>query len=79
MAARILFFGATADIAGRREIEISVPTALTASSALNDVLRLIPGLATHKLHISINQQYATGDEVIHDGDEVAIFTAVSGG
>lgn len=79
MTARILFFGATADAAGEREIDISVPNGLTASSALNDVLERIPRLASHKLHISINQHYATGDEIIRDGDELAIFTAVSGG
>ena len=79
MSARILFFGATADIAGEREIEISVTNGYTADAALKEVLQRIPGLASHKLHISINQQYATGDEVISDGDELAIFTAVSGG
>jgi molybdopterin converting factor small subunit len=79
MPVRVLFFGATADIAGKREIEIPVTDGLTANSALNNVLEHIPGLASHKLHISINQQYATGDESIRDGDELAIFTAVSGG
>ena len=38
-----------------------------------------PGLASHKLFFSINQQYATGEEIVRDGDELAIFTAVSGG
>jgi len=79
MSARILFFGFTADIAGKREIEILVPDALSANSVLNDVLGRIPSLAGHNLHISINQQYATGNEIIRDGDELAIFTAVSGG
>lgn len=79
MSACILFFGATAEIAGVREIEISVSNGLTSGSALNDTIQRIPGLASHKLHISLNQQYATGDEIIRDGDELAIFTAVSGG
>lgn len=79
MTARVLFFGATADIAGRREIELSVSVGLTAASAVNKVIESIPRLAGHKLHISLNQQYAKGDEVVSDGDEIAIFTAVSGG
>jgi molybdopterin converting factor small subunit len=79
MSARILFFGATSDISGKREIEITVPSGLTATTVLNNVLEQIPSLASHKLRISINQQYATGDEIIRDGDELAIFTAVSGG
>ena len=79
MSVRVLFFGATADTAGEREIEISVMNGYTTDAALKEVLQRIPGLASHKLHISVNQQYATGDEVISDGDELAIFTAVSGG
>jgi molybdopterin converting factor small subunit len=31
------------------------------------------------LLLAINEEYATGDEIISDGDELAIFTAVSGG
>ena len=38
-----------------------------------------PLLGRHRLHFSVNQQYATGDEILIDGDEMAIFTAVSGG
>jgi molybdopterin converting factor small subunit len=79
MSARVLFFGATADIVGKREIEICVDRATTTEIALKDILRRFPGMASHKLHISINQHYANGDEIIRDGDELAIFTAVSGG
>ncbi len=79
MSARILFFGATADIAGKREIEITVSRDFTVDAAIKEAIRRVPGLISHKLHISINQQYATGEEIIKDGDELAIFTAVSGG
>jgi len=79
MPARVLFFGATADITGHREIEISVSDDLTAEAALKEIVRNLPGLGSHKLLISINQQYAAQDEIIREGDELAIFTAVSGG
>ena len=79
MPARVLFFGATADITGHREIEIAVSDDLTAEAALKEIVRNLPGLGSHKLLISINQQYAAQDEIIRDGDELAIFTAVSGG
>jgi len=79
MPARVLFFGATADITGHREIEISVSDDLTAEAALKEIVRNLPGLGSHKLLISINQQYAAQGEIVRDGDELAIFTAVSGG
>lgn len=79
MPARILFFGATADIANIREISVPVKNGLTANGVLETILSQIPRLAAHRLHISLNQEYAKGDEIISDGDELAIFTAVSGG
>ena len=79
MSARVLFFGATASIANKREISVTVESGLTAAEVLEVVISQNPGLASYKLHISLNQQYADGDELVRDGDELAIFTAVSGG
>ncbi len=79
MSARVLFFGATANIANKREIDVAVENGLTVTRVLEAIVSQIPGLASHKLHISINQQYADGDELVQEGDELAIFTAVSGG
>ena len=79
MIIQVLFFGATADIAGTRRIHIDVSPQTLAKAVFEKILSKHPRLASHKLHISINQQYATGDEVVRDGDEIAIFTVVSGG
>ena len=79
MNVQVLFFGATADITGQRRLDIETPTEIMASEVFEKLVGSYPRLAMHKLHISINQQYATGDEIICDGDELAIFTAVSGG
>jgi molybdopterin converting factor small subunit len=79
MSARVLFFGATANIANKRETDVVVENGLTATGVLEAIVSQIPDLASHKLHISLNQQYADGDELVRDGDELAIFTAVSGG
>lgn len=75
----VLFFGATAAIAGRRRVEVELTEPAKASDVLNTLIADHPRLAAHKLHLSVNQQYATGDESLNDGDELAIFTAVSGG
>jgi len=36
-------------------------------------------LRSHKLLVAVNQEYAGDAMPLKDGDEVAIFTAVSGG
>ena len=83
MKVKVLFFGATADSAVARKAEIVLDENINASDALNFIFKEFPNLEkNHKknsLHFSINQEYANGDELISEGDELAVFTAVSGG
>ncbi len=79
MKVQVLFFGATADLSGERKIEYSVEKAETADNVFKEIVKNFPRLTKHKLLFSINQNYAQGDEIIADGDELAIFTTVSGG
>lgn len=75
----VLFFGATADIAGTRRLDVTAEQDLKCDLLLAQMVDQFPTLRSHKLHISLNERYATGEEIIRDGDELAIFTAVSGG
>ena len=75
----ILLFGATADAVGAHSLTRSASTELNASELVVQLKEEYPKLAKHMLLVSINQEYAGGDDPIRDGDEVAIFTAVSGG
>jgi molybdopterin converting factor small subunit len=79
MPNQVLFFGATAEITGAHAIEMDTLTGIEASDALTAITIKYPRLSFHKLHISINQEFAAADQTIADGDEIAIFTAVSGG
>ena len=79
MKVKVLFFGATADAAGTRSKEIEVTNLSTAREAFDRVVREHPELSAHELRLALNEQYATGDEVLKDGDELAVFTPVSGG
>ena len=79
MSIRVLFFGSTAAITGKRQIEINLVDESKTGEILDQLLVDYPKLAGHRLLLSINQQYATGEEMVSDGDELAIFTAVSGG
>ena len=78
MVAKILFFGATADAAGERSIEMELAGS-TAEETIARLRNVYPLLANQKLNISINQEYASPGTIVDDGDEIAIFTAVSGG
>jgi molybdopterin converting factor small subunit len=75
----VLFFGATADITGNRRVEVEIAHGSTALAVSESIIARYPRLAFHNLHISLNQQYAIGHELLSDGDEIAVFTAVSGG
>ncbi len=79
MKVQVLFFGATADATGMREIEIDLADETKAENAFRRIVRDFPQLENHSLLFAVNQEYASGDEVIRNGDELAIFTHVSGG
>jgi molybdopterin converting factor small subunit len=79
MKVQVLFFGATADAVGEREIEFDLAEQTAASDAFGQILKKFPQLESHSLLFAVNQEYASGGEIIRNGDELAIFTAVSGG
>jgi molybdopterin converting factor small subunit len=79
MQVRLLFFGATAEAVGKREIILALDRPAVASEAVQMITDEHPGIKRHKLLTALNQEYVTGDTLLSDGDELAIFTAVSGG
>ncbi len=79
MPIRVLFFGLTASVTGNRQIEVESTGSAKAVDVFDQLIADYPKLAAHRLLFSVNQQYGTGHEIIRDGDELAIFTAVSGG
>ena len=83
MTVRVLFFGATADEAGTPEADIELEDGLAADAALGEILDRYPQLTESRdrgsLLFAVNQEYAKGDEIVKEGDELAVFTAVSGG
>ena len=79
MKVTVLFFGATADAAGRHSLEVEVSNSAESREAFDLAIREYPALASHKLLFSVNQEYANGTEILKENDELAVFTAVSGG
>ncbi len=79
MVIQVLFFGAVASEVGERRIERPVTDGQTAQMVFEQINEEFPQLKTRKLLYSLNETYAQGNEFVRDGDELAIFTAVSGG
>ena len=79
MKVQILFFGATAEAVGAREVEMDFAAEMKSDEAFAEIKRKFPQLGEHKLLFAVNQEYADGGELIKSGDELAVFTAVSGG
>lgn len=79
MTVNLIFFGATADAVGKREIELDLADGATVDDALDQLKQSNSGLGKHKLLIALNEEYVSLDMTVRDGDTLAIFTAVSGG
>ena len=79
MEIRVLFFGATAAAVGTHEVTAGVGDAPSLIDLINQLVSKYPQLKSHKLLFAVNQEYAAENTVLNAGDDVAIFTAVSGG
>jgi len=79
MTIRVLFFGATADEAGTRALDLAVDDQANTKQAFEQVIAKFPQLSTHHLLLAVNQEYVSTITRLNEGDELAVFTAVSGG
>jgi molybdopterin converting factor small subunit len=79
MSITTLFFGATADLVGAREIKFDDVNGSTVAEVLARLKQTNPDLSKHKLLVALNEEYVSLDTSVKDGDTLAIFTAVSGG
>ena len=81
MKVNVLFFGATADATGQKEIQFETAENEKAENVFGEIVDSYPKLKDYgkSLLFSVNQEYSDGGEIVRDGDELAVFTAVSGG
>lgn len=78
---RLLFFAVLRDIAGRDETELDLPPGTRAREVwqqLRDQHAKLAGFAQPPL-TAINESYASPDDELHDGDELAFIPPVAGG
>jgi len=76
---RFLFFGAIADLMSIREETVEVTDGTSIAKAFEGEVSKRGVSIGINLRFARNQEFASGKEIIHDGDEIAVFTAVSGG
>jgi molybdopterin converting factor subunit 1 len=78
---RVLFFGAARDAVKQGEVTLALRIPANAASAFEQVLEAYPDLRRfgRSLLFAVNQEYASGDCEVRDGDELAVFPPVSGG
>ncbi len=81
MQVRVLFFGALRDWSGSSTDSLSLPEGSTLADLVSHYEQKIPKLKQFlpSIALSLNQQYARADSVLHDQDEVALLPPVSGG
>ena len=81
MKVRLLFFAVLRDITGKSEAEVSLPAGTRAGEVWQSLRRDHTALASYEKPpmIAINENYATPDTALHEGDELVFIPPVAGG
>ncbi len=81
MKVRVLFFAAAKERAGTDGDEVEVPSPATAGSVLEAVCAKHPALSPLKRHlrVAVNQEFASLEDPVPEGAEVALIPPVAGG
>jgi len=79
MHIRVLLFGATAQIVGEGKVDLQSEAPASVGEVLERLSADHPALRSYRLLSAVNQEYVGKKHILEAGDELAIFTAVSGG
>lgn len=81
MLVTVRLFAILAEIAGGREIELSVPKDATGRDVLDALVRRFPPMRELEgvLRLALNQEYAAWESPVSPRDEIALIPPVSGG
>ncbi len=76
MRVRVLYFGVLKEGLGREVEEVE----LAAGARVTDLMARYEGQVwLRSVAVAVNREYAKGEDVLRDGDEVALLPPVSGG
>lgn len=82
MQINVLFFATLRDLAGTKEIQLTLPyQTVTVDELREELSRRYPQMAESisTASLAVNEEFAFSSDVIVDGAEVALFPPVSGG
>jgi len=77
----VLLFGGAAEIAGSSSVRVEVEREPVAAVVLAALGRSVPALepVLPSARLAVNHEFARPDQMIREGDEVALIALVSGG
>lgn len=78
---RVLFLGPAKDLTNCQETVLDLPQGSSVSKAIDLLSQLFPPLKSqlHHYRFAVNAEYADSENLLTDGDELAIIPPVSGG
>jgi molybdopterin converting factor subunit 1 len=78
---KVLAFAGARDVVGTEAITWPLAASCTSAEFLESLCTAFPRLSPYRssLRLAINGRYATSDDVVRDGDEIALIPPVAGG
>lgn len=78
---QVLFFSVLREKTETHEVEVTLDSQSTGADLLDRLEEQFPPVSDHRpsLRLAVNQTYSPTEAPLHDGDEVALITPVSGG
>ena len=80
-AVKLLAFAGARDVIGDHEVRFEFGTAATVGELMDAICERFPALQPHRgsVRLAVNGCYASDDDPVADGDEVALIPPVAGG
>ena len=80
MTVSVLFFGVSSDLSGSSSTQMELLESSTVLAFRESLKNTFPRLKNlSDFAIAVNEEYANDDDLISDGDEIAVLPPVSGG
>ena len=78
---RVLAFAGARDVVGAPEVIVELSKERTAGDMFESILARYPGLGPYRgcIRLAVNGAYASLDEPVKAGDEIALIPPVAGG